>query len=187
MPTEEVRVTNLYEPRGLGGWLVLPVIGLIFTVARTTVLLVIQLVPIFSQGYWGILTSPGSEAYHVLWGPILIGELVGNFLSVLFGLVLLYLYFTKSYRFPMLYIVFMIYSLLFVVTDLFASNLIPAVAAESNIEAYKEIVRTAIAAAIWIPYMLVSKRVKNTFVKTELSSDRSDTEPSDSDGSQYLF
>jgi hypothetical protein len=123
--------------------------------------------PMFREGYWEVLTTPGSEAYHHLWAPLIISEIIGNSLFIIFDIVLIVLFFTKSYRFPILIIIFIATNLFFVAGDLVLVDLIPAVAAESGPESVKELIRSIITAAIWIPYFLVSKRVKNTFVKKE--------------------
>ena len=155
------------EPRGLGGWLILPAIGLFVLPIRLAVSLNNDFLPIFQEGYWEILTTPGSEVYHHLWAPLIIFEIAGNTFFIIFDIALIFLFFTRSYRFPTLFIVFLASNLLFVVGDFFLADLIPAVAAENDAESIKELARPIIGAIIWIPYFLVSKRVKNTFVKPE--------------------
>lgn len=155
------------EPRGLGGWLILPAIGLFILPIRLFFSLSNDFLPIFQQGYWEILTTPGSEAYHELWAPLIIFEVIGNIFFVIFDIILIFLFFVKSFRFPVLYIVFLALNLTFVAADLFFANSIPAVAAQNDAESVMQIVRSIIGAIIWIPYFLVSVRVKNTFVKRE--------------------
>ena len=155
------------EPRGLGGWLILPAIGLFILPIRLFFSLNNDFLPIFQQGYWEILTTPGSEAYHELWAPLIIFEVIGNIFFVIFDIILIFLFFVKSFRFPVLYIVFLALNLTFVAADLFFANSIPAVAAQNDAESVMQIVRSIIGAIIWIPYFLVSVRVKNTFVKRE--------------------
>lgn len=145
----------------------MPAIGLFYLPVRLLISLNKDFLPIFSKGYWEILTTPGSEAYHHLWAPLIIFEISGNILFILFDVFLIFLFFTKSYRFPLLYIIFLVSNLLFVVGDFFFADFIPIIAAESDPESLMEVARTIVAAMIWIPYFLVSKRVKNTFVKSE--------------------
>lgn len=153
------------EPRGLGGWLILPAIGLFAFPIRLAASFYNDFLPIFQEGYWEVLTTPGYEAYHHLWAPLLIFEIIGNSLFIIFDIVLIVLFFTRSYRFPTLIIIFIATNLFFLAGDLVFAGLIPAMAAESDPESVKELTRSIITAAIWIPYFLVSKRVKNTFVK----------------------
>ncbi len=157
--------TDNAEPKGLGGWLILPLIGLIVSPIRMAVSLNNDFLPIFQEGYWEVLTTPGSEAYHHLWGPPIAFEIVGNLVFIVFALILIFLFFTKSPVFPSLIIIYITTNLLYVVGDFFFADLIPAIAAESDPESTRELFRTVVRAAIWIPYFRMSKRVKNTFVK----------------------
>ena len=150
-------------PRGIGGWLILPVLGLFVFPVRVLISLVTDYVPIFQDGIWGNLTTPGSEVYHSLWAPVIIAEIFCNVGFLLFDLALLYLLFTKSHRFPVAFIVFTLANLLFIVSDAAIAWQIPAVAARGLEGVGGEIARALLVAVVWVPYMLVSKRVRNTF------------------------
>jgi len=154
-------------PKGIGGWLLLPVIGLFVFPVRILISLATEYWPIFENGLWAALTTPGSKAYHPLWGPMLAYEIFFNVAFLVFDLVLLYLLFTKSYRFPKMFIGFAVLNLLFVVSDAVLGYQIPAVVEQGTEQMMKEIGRSFGLVAIWVPYFLVSKRVKNTFVRTE--------------------
>src|SRR5262245_44895261 len=64
--------------RGLGGWLILMGIGVVVTPLRSLATAVSVHLPIFTSGAWLALTTVGSDSYHPLWGPIIIGEVVFN-------------------------------------------------------------------------------------------------------------
>ncbi len=154
------------EPKGLKGWLILPAIGLFASAIRLTLLLMRDFWPIFRDGGWQVLTTPGTAAYHQLWGPLLIFEIVGNTFFILANVALIFFFFSKHWRFPALYIAMLGLNVLFVVSDFFFGNMVPAVAAATDTQSVRELARSLAAAAIWIPYFLRSKRVKNTFVKS---------------------
>jgi len=129
--------------------------------------LIQDFLPIFQGGSWEALTTPGSEKYHHLWAPLLIFEMTGYILFLIFSIVLLFLFFMKAYKFPMLFIIFLALNLIYSVTDFFISDLIPTIAAESPPDDVLKFFASLTGVIIWIPYFLVSKRVKNTFVKPE--------------------
>lgn len=159
MPEE----TKSYE--GIRGWLVLPLIGLFINPIRISLLVFKDLVPVFTEGHWNVVTTPGSGAYHPLWAPLIIFECVGNGAFVIFSIVLLVLFFGKSRLLPKLMMFFLVLNFLFVAADFFFADLIPAVAEQSNPQDVKELARSIVGAIIWVPYFFVSKRVKQTFVK----------------------
>ena len=154
------------EPQGIGGWLLLVVLGLCISPVRIGLLLYQTHLPFFSDGSWDAVTSPSSEIYHPLWAPLIVFEVVGNLALIAFAMITLYFLLTKSRRTPTIAISWFLAALVFVVADFFFADLIPAIADQpTDYESVKEVARAAIRAAIWVPYFLVSKRVKATFTR----------------------
>lgn len=150
---------------GIGGWLILVAIGLMITPIRVAFGLFNDVFPAFTGGAWEKLTTAGSPAYHPLWAPLLITETAGNILFILFSLAILFFFFRKKRGTPLLMIIFLLSNLAFVAVDHLMAMKIPVVAAMPDESTPAEIIRLAIACAVWVPYFLRSKRVKNTFVK----------------------
>ena len=174
------------EPRGLGGWLILVAIGLCITPIMLGISVMRDFLPIFQEGYWEIFTTPGSAMYHRLWGPLIIFEIIGNVFFMIFSIILIFLFFRKFYRFPTLVVVFTASNVLFLISDLVFVDFVfkdlilalasedealasefKALALEDDGEDFKNLFQRIISAMIWIPYLLASKRVKNTFVKQD--------------------
>jgi len=150
----------------IGGWLILITLGLIVAPIRISLLVFNDLLPVFKPEIWSVLTTPGSEAYHPLWKPLLIGELVGNLLFVAFSVILVVLLFQRKRIFPKLAIAYLVSNLIFVVADAYVVTLIPVAKAQGFDSAtIKEITRSVVGAAVWVPYFMVSKRVKGTFTR----------------------
>jgi hypothetical protein len=152
------------SPKGIGGWLILVVIGLVVSPIRVAYSLATNHWPIFQDGTWQVLTTPGNEAYHSLWGPLLVFEIIGNLGIIILAVTTLIMMIQKLRHTPRLAIIWLTWTATFVTIDFFAADLIPAVAAQNDPESTKELIRSLVGAAIWIPYFLVSKRVRATFV-----------------------
>lgn len=60
---------------GLGGWLVLPHIGLFGTILASSLNFYQSIVSINSDAWW-VLTSTNSPYYHPLWAPTFIYETI---------------------------------------------------------------------------------------------------------------
>jgi hypothetical protein len=150
-------------PRGIGGWLILPVLGLILTLPLNLVTFLRNHLPIFTEGYWGALTDPAGAAYHPLWAPLLIFEIGGNVALCAAALVLLRLLFQYSPRFPSGMMLFYAVNVCFLVVDFYLTELIPAVAGQKDEQSTRQVVRAIVSALIWIPYFRHSVRVMATF------------------------
>tara|TARA_R110002126_G_scaffold12196_20_gene53214 strand:- start:369 stop:881 length:513 start_codon:yes stop_codon:yes gene_type:complete len=154
-----------HELKGLGGWLIVVGIG----VTLSPFILLYQVLPlyyeIFSNGSFAALTTEGSEAYHALWAPVLMSEVVYNACIVVAGFYLMYLFYTKHYLFPRLYIIIVVSMLVAIPVNSWLVTLVLEDSKMLDAETIKEWGRTAISALIWIPYMLISERVKATFVE----------------------
>lgn len=150
---------------GLGGWLILVGLGVILSPLVILVTVFPTYFEIFSDGSWAILTTPGSTVYNPLWAPLLIVEIGINAGLVLAWVVAATLYFTKRKAFPKVYIAIVLFSLTFIILDAIAVNAVLPTEPVFDSATARQVGRTLITALIWIPYMLLSKRVKATFIR----------------------
>ncbi|MBY6185716.1 DUF2569 domain-containing protein [Marinobacter hydrocarbonoclasticus] len=151
-------------PEGFGGWLILVAIGLI--IAPIRLFMELQVYPeIFIDGTYEILSDPSSSVYHPLWGPLIVGEFAFNTLLMLGSLLLIGLFLAKHHWFPRLYILMMAAALIFVPLDLWLTTLVLPDEPVFDPDTTQMVLRLLISSAIWIPYMMRSRRVKNTFVR----------------------
>jgi hypothetical protein len=152
------------SPKGIGGWLVLPLLGLIISPLRLVYMIYEELWPIFSADYWQELTSPDSLSYHPLWFSVLLFEVAGNTIVFFLGLAALLSYLRKSRKAPRLVILWFLLAFVLVAADTYFRSIIPGAAEQLAPSASSELWRAGITAVIWIPYFFISKRVKATFV-----------------------
>jgi hypothetical protein len=158
LPNESLRPIT-----GLRGWLILPAIGLFVSPIRVSSFLLTHST-FYDLEAWHLLTNPSSTVYHSYWAPILIFEFLVNLTIITFDLFLLVLFFRKRRVFPRLYIIF----LAFVAITTTLDNLLGLyVSSDKSMSNFfdQTLMQSYIASAIWIPYMLVSKRVKATFTR----------------------
>ncbi len=150
------------ELNGIGGWLILPAIGQVLR-PLGSIKAGFDLWPtMLNTNSWRSLTDPIEASYHPLWAPTLLFELFFNIASLVFGVLLIALFFKKRAAWPRCFVIFLIGSLLGNLVDVYFVHHIPR-ATESLSTSVRDIVATAVGAAIWIPYLYRSRRVKSTF------------------------
>jgi branched-subunit amino acid transport protein len=150
---------------GLGGWLVLVGLGIIISPLKVIGMVFPVYSEMFSNGSLAALTTPGAEAYNPLWAPILFGEMAINGGLVLAWIFVAFLFFSKKKGFPKWYIGMLLFTLAFILIDALAIKSVLPNEPVFDAQTTKELGRSLIVTLIWVPYMLVSKRVKATFVK----------------------
>ena len=150
---------------GLGGWLILIQIGLWFTLVMLLAQISQSVLPILNTETWEILTSKDSGYYHPLWGPMIIFEAIYNILFLLFTVYVIVAFYRKKAILPRLMIIFYSLSLTVVIVDSLMLSQIPMARELADGSSIRDIARSAIACAIWIPYFIKSERVQNTFVR----------------------
>ncbi len=147
---------------GIRGWLLLVALSQIVRPITFAYGLVTLFPTVFHVEGWRVLTQPGQSGFHPYWGPVLLFELLFNALGLIVSLLLLILFFLKRAVWPRCYAGFLFALLVGVGLDIFLTLQIPAAkgALSDNI---RGLVQVVMAAAVWIPYCFVSKRVKATF------------------------
>jgi len=151
------------ELKGIGGWLILIAIGVIISPIRVSISLY-QYYKDITPEVFSVLTTPGSELYHILWKPFLIGEFATNLFILVLSLFLVYLFFFKRQQFPKVYIALAIIVPLVLIADGLVGKIVMPNEPIFDPLTAKDLSRSIGALIIWVPYMLMSKRVKNTFV-----------------------
>jgi hypothetical protein len=109
-----------------------------------------------------MLTDPIESGYNAWWAPALLFELFFGVGAFLFALLLIALFFTKRAAWRRAFALFLIFSFLGAVLDTVFVDRIPSVA-EPVLTSVAGLAPFVLAAAIWIPYVSFSKRVKATF------------------------
>ncbi|WPP51785.1 DUF2569 family protein [Catalinimonas niigatensis] len=152
------------EDKPIGGWLILPAIGL--TLSPLTLGVELFSDDYFNQNSWnGIFSSniDNSLQYGLFFGA----ELICNALFLVFTIMVLIAFYQRRTSAPRLITIYYALGLIIPLLDLWlAEEIIPAQLTDQNRMAiYKEVGRLFIAAAIWVPYFNLSERVKSTFCK----------------------
>ena len=152
MTDEHNRIqTQTPDPKlvGIGGWLILPAIGLVLGPVIEVIGLVVAL------GLMSDVEDAGYGGVHAINIVAAVGLLA-------FMVYTATRFFGKKSNAPAVMIAFLAIQLVVLILLLLVE--LGAGAEEYAVESVKALVRSAIGAAIWIPYFKVSKRVKATFV-----------------------
>jgi len=170
IPEEQTRTKKGIEPAGIGGWLILPGVGLAISPILQGIRFFRDIMPALEPNVWRILSDPTSENYHPMWAPTILFEAASTILLFIFTLWLGYLFFfRKSPQVPLLFIFWLAINLIIQTIDLILMNSIPLAAGQSDQQVVGGLVRSIGSAAIWIPYFIKSVRVKNTFTRAVAS------------------
>ncbi len=152
------------DPTGIGGWLLVPVV-LLFVFP---VLFIVQLIAFIAELNRG-LSLDRTQAVYLL--TVLAANFVFNFVLPVSLIVLM---FRKSKNFVSLYMIWAISRIAFAIASIVASRFLFWYLTEfdlpgaANADMVRRLLRAAVEwlalTGIWMPYLLTSRRVRNTFV-----------------------
>ena len=151
----------------IGGWLILPTIGLCITPIR----LIYDLASnesLLSGNGW--LTWFHSRQYG--YSLFAFAEHIYNVVFLIISILAIILFFQRRTSLPkIITIIYAVSTFVVIADNVLAYQIDPSV----NVE-YRDIIRSVVGAAIWIPYFNVSQRVRRTFVNTYGSNSESNTQ-----------
>ena len=151
-----------YYPSGwaepIGGWLVLVAIGL--TISPVMILYSVISEDLLTGSSWLVFFYQGNYG----WGLFLVFEHVYNVVIIVYSLLAIALFYQRRSSAPRIVSIF--YGVVAVMS--IVDNVAASILTGQNMDAdgVKQIFRSVISAAIWIPYFYTSQRVKKTFVFT---------------------
>lgn len=144
---------NQTEYSRIGGWLLAPMAYLIVTLLSASLMLVLYGMAIFVPGSQEYLLT-NAQAFTLQWYFSVLTALV----MWSFTLYLLWLFCQRSQRFPRLFLVWVLITLLLAVKA-FAFSPVP------DEQAVRSLGWPLLMAALLIPYIKCSQRVKSTFTE----------------------
>ncbi len=149
-------------PSGLGGWLVLPTIGVCLTPIVTLVSLW-QERDTWSLATWVAVTTPGSDSYNALFAPVLALSVVALVGIFVLSILILIVFFRRRTSVPRLYPAFLIGVFAWQLVDLGLLDMLREGAISRGDVA--EVVRGGVLALVWTVYFVRSQRVAATFTQ----------------------
>jgi hypothetical protein len=139
------------EPRGIGGWLILPVIGTLLSPLITAYAAFQDAVVLLNAS-----VSTALAAFIVV-------EFLYNFSLVIAWIFAAVLLFRHKRLYPRLFVALLVITLVGTALDLAVAAMAFDIKLDSS--DVRSTVRSVVGLAIWGPYMHKSVRVKNTFVE----------------------
>ncbi len=152
------------QPTGIGGLLFLPLIGLIASPVRMIYQIYDGMIaPLAQAQAWDALTNPNSPRFMPFYAASVGFELLINLFLLVFGVWVLWNFVRSKKDTPTLFILWVgAHVAVSLVEVLLLGRLIPKAEYEA---ALTNLPRILITALIWVPYFLLSKRVRNTFTR----------------------
>ena len=150
---------------GIGGWLYLVAFKVVFTPIVGVFLIYRVFHGYLDLNVWEALTTPGNAGYRLNAGPIILGEFAGNLLFMTVATWLVWLFFRRHRLFPRVFIALLVSNLIFIAADEALITHLWPTTVNANHQTGGDLGRLMIQAIIWIPYMLSSKRVRQTFTR----------------------
>ena len=149
---------------GLGGWLILVGLGIIFRPIAISKSTLEELLTMSQSDVWRTMTDPASSSYVPLFKEFFMGQAAINIILLGLSLYLAFLFFTKNRQFPKWFIaIVLLQPVVILVSALVANTVFPNVRFADIVPA-KELIALIAICRVWIPHMRVSKRVKITFL-----------------------
>ena len=115
--------------------------------------------------FFGSVSNANSAAYIPNFALLFYSEIIVNSFLVILCIYLIYLFFTKNKRFPKYYIFITLFVILTIPVDAYLASIVLPNEKMLDMDTIKSFFQSLFSGAIWIPYMLKSERVRNTFVE----------------------
>ncbi len=159
------------ELKGIGGFLIVLLSIVLISAIGVLSNLYDVIGMLFYEGYWALLTSPESEYYDEYWVIYFIVDVVGSLLLVVLFLFVIFFLIKRSCLFPRVAVAYFFLNIVVFVVEIFIVKLITNGSTFLDVEElFGDLLLNAIVifllAFVFVPYLFISKRVRNTFGKS---------------------
>nr|WP_278978152.1 DUF2569 family protein [Providencia alcalifaciens] len=149
------------DRQGIGGWLILPLLGQLYMLGNLIKIMVNDVIQV--QGAWSLATTPTSDFYMAGFASTFYAVQLSFVVIIALMMGSLFAAFKRKLMAKWLFIITMI---LYVVVLGITRIVFPvAFGLEIDFSYITSLFNGSFYCLIWIPYFLVSVRVKNTFIR----------------------
>ncbi len=152
------------ELRGIGGWLILPAISLVIRPFTMLYTFSTTANAYFNARVWENLATPGLASYRPGFISLLVFELAGNTSAIALTVIAAVFFFRTKRHAPKLMIALLVGMAALHVIDTIGNHWVGNSDSETSIQTASNLIGVIVPVLIWVPYFLVSRRVKATFV-----------------------
>jgi hypothetical protein len=156
---DAVLESQTINAEAIGGWLILAIIGLV--VAPFIYLYNLFSTNNFSQSTWNAFSLSGFG----IWKFVIIFQITFITLFICGTVFLSILFFNRDKRLPKYIIIYYCMTIFYNLCEVLFYLLLDSNERDGIEEELKILIRSIIGGAIWIPYFILSARVKRTFLK----------------------
>lgn len=154
----------------IGGFLIIVAIWLVIGFVGNLSNLGWALVPTRGD-VWEKLTTPGFSSYHPYWKSAITFSIISASIGLALNTIGLVLFFRKHRFFPTFIVVAILVIFVLMVAGYYLDGLVPAIAASQGyVKERHNLIVKFLAMHVWIPYFVISDRVKRTFVRRSFAS-----------------
>jgi len=165
-----MRKLNRYDPRSknyefsysqIGGWMVLPFIGVFLSP-------LVSFAELFKNNFfeyfqWRILTDPSYPMYSPVLGTIVLSELIFDLFMLGFSILLIVQILQHRTSLPELISIFIGFNFVFLLAEQSCFFIFSFPDNYNVPDMSMSLLKTGLSTVIWVPYFLLSERVKGTF------------------------
>jgi hypothetical protein len=150
---------------GLGGILIIVGIWLVANPIATAYRLLAYSFPMFHDGRWSQIVSQGTRLTPPSLSVIVAFETASNIALLALAIAALVRFFRMSESFPRTVIGLVLAQIAYVYIDSKLLQFAPPQSVDFLVNMQRELDHAVLGGLLWVPYFLLSSRVKNTFIK----------------------
>jgi hypothetical protein len=148
----------------IGGWLYLVAFSILVTPLAD--IINFSRNDYYDLAIWENVASSSSANYNPTVALLFVAEVFYSVFSIAYSILLIVLFFKKRTSFPLLMSLKYAYTFLFISLETYVLYEIGQLDSNETDNTIRELTKLVISGAIWIPYLYMSERSKETFLNT---------------------